>query len=271
LTASAKIRVVKKAHEIGITDVLLTGGDPLVLGEELLEVIESILQCNMRYAVSSTGSNLEYLTSVLDHRPSYINLSLDSPNAVDNDIYRGKGHFEQAVAAIQLCREKRTPARVNIVLTKRNVQQLEELIQSLDQLGVWKVTVAYPYPIEKGQAFAGIPDHASVATVTQRIHALTPKNLEQIVLVNMPGLKYGPGRCPSGENMLCVLPNGQYGGCSLLEHANKQNEIIGNFLDDSPEEIELKRKSYAARKQRLIVFLQSSGECPSGCLAAKSE
>jgi len=107
LDAATVRRYIAEAQDLGVQEFYFTGGEP-VLHPELPPLLESALEV----APTTVLTNGTLIDEVMADRlgriaaaAAYsleIRISLDAPNAVDNDAIRGRGSFAKALGAARL-------------------------------------------------------------------------------------------------------------------------------------------------------------------------
>lgn len=103
LSKEQMLEAVKQASNLGFTSVGITGGEPFLISwmPELIYEIAQILPV----IVLTNGTMLKrkevrsHLLKCVD-LPVQIQVSVDDPNPTINDINRGKGSFQRAIAGI---------------------------------------------------------------------------------------------------------------------------------------------------------------------------
>ena len=230
--------------------VSFTGGEPLIR-IDLLSFIEEIkgytenlnLKFNFRIlsnGILLTGSQAEKLK---DLGIQNFQVSLEGMQE-KNDEIRGAGVFDKTVKAINMLTENGIKTTVSSTLTKKNIEDVESLVDLCDGLGVDTLGVRRLVPCGRGNQ---LKDHF-LEPHELRKHYIHLEHIRGALRKNESSLKIVSG-CEQGiiagesasllENFCCVvegrsiaiLPNGDVLACRRLPIK------IGNALDMPLKEI----------------------------------
>jgi len=117
--------------------LILTGGDPL-MRSDLEELIRYARNSGLRLGIAPTVT--EMLDGALDLLRSYgiryISISLDGMRATHNSIRGVEGHFEETVDILRGLTGPDWMLQVNTLVAKETVNDLPEVVELLQNLGV---------------------------------------------------------------------------------------------------------------------------------------
>ena len=136
----------------GVPSVLFSGGEPL-MREDLFELIPFARDKGLRTVISTNGTLItsEKAKLIKDYGVSYVGISLDGIGLV-NDKFRGvEGAFDRAVVGIRNCMEAGVRVGLRLTLTKRNVQDIEQLFEFMDKEGVERACFYHLVPSGRGE------------------------------------------------------------------------------------------------------------------------
>jgi len=124
---------------ISVMNVILAGGEPF-LRPDLTDLIEGIIQNQMRFSILSHGTLIddntaEYIAGT--RRCNYVQVSIDCASPKVNDSCRGEGSFVKAVRGIKTLKRHGIPVAVRVTLHHHNVHDLKNVAHFLlDELGI---------------------------------------------------------------------------------------------------------------------------------------
>lgn len=129
--------------------LVFTGGDPL-MRPDLYEFIEYAVQKGLR--VSMTPSATPKVTRKAMEKAKEAGLSrwafsLDGPNEDIHDFFRGvKGSYQRTIKAIQYLHDLELPIQINTVVSRFNLDVLEEMAARVKELDavLWSVFFLIP-------------------------------------------------------------------------------------------------------------------------------
>jgi pyrroloquinoline quinone biosynthesis protein E len=137
------MRTFREARRLGVLQLALTGGEPL-LRRDLVALCVAARDAGLYSSLITAGTlftrqRAEALKSAgLDH----VQISIQSPNAEDNDRIAGNRSFEKKIAAARVARELDFPLTINCVLHRRNLDQIADLLDLTLDLGAQRLELA---------------------------------------------------------------------------------------------------------------------------------
>ena len=136
--------------------MVLTGGEPL-FRTDIYDIAAYAVSKDMHVALATNGT---LLTHEIAHRLKDIgvarcSISIDGKDAASHDGFRGiPGSFDQTLRGIGFLKEAGLDFQFNTTVTKRNVDQLEEVVQLAEQLGAVALHVFMLVPVGCGVEIA---------------------------------------------------------------------------------------------------------------------
>jgi MoaA/NifB/PqqE/SkfB family radical SAM enzyme len=134
--------LLRQASDMGIKEVVLTGGEPL-LRRDLFEICDDCKSKQLRAIVTTNGTLIDdaLAQAIVSSGLSHIHFSLDGMEETNN-LVRGKGNFSKAVQGIMLLDKLRKSQRrdlsIGIACTVmgHNLEDLPRLVEYADSLNV---------------------------------------------------------------------------------------------------------------------------------------
>jgi MoaA/NifB/PqqE/SkfB family radical SAM enzyme len=142
LPAEAWKGLIDELKRRGTRLIFLMGGEPLLhkAFAELVAYVKSLgLECHVTTNGVLIPQHLETLKLV-----DLLMVSLDG-NRAGNDLNRGQGMFDLTVRGIKLAKENKIPLRINAVLTRNNVDDIQWLLDFGDSVNAY---VGFTIPAE---------------------------------------------------------------------------------------------------------------------------
>lgn len=125
--------VIQGLAALGNLRIKFQGGEP-TLRPDFAELCAVSQEAGILTAVVTNGFGIAETPALLDHLDEVV-VSLDSPRAELNDELRGPRCFEHATRAIDLARQRGVRVFVNMVLTQRNLADLEAMLEFCEARG----------------------------------------------------------------------------------------------------------------------------------------
>jgi radical SAM protein with 4Fe4S-binding SPASM domain len=224
-------QVVDALAEIRVFHLALGGGESLEL-PWFLELAEYVRDRGMIPNLTTNGFPLDENNAKRCRVFGQINVSLDGVGDAYRDT-RGVRGFEAADRALSLLRKARCRTGINVVVSRRNVHDLETIFRYARRMKLNQVELLRFKPSGRGldpfpemdltpeQALAFYP-RVIVLARRFRIRLRLDCSFMPMVFAHRPD----PGRidlfaiagCHGGEMLLGVDPAGQAGACSFAEH-----------------------------------------------------
>lgn len=174
-TTSEAKAVLDDLAGFGVPSVLFSGGEPL-MRKDLFELLPYAVDKGLRAVISTNGTliDAEKARQIKKAGVSYVGISLDGVGVV-NDRFRGvDGAFEKAVAGIRYCMDAGVRVGLRLTLTRRNVQDLEQLFDFFDTEGIERACFYHLVPSGRGKSiFADDLTHAQSREAIDAILAKT--------------------------------------------------------------------------------------------------
>jgi len=133
LNTSEVLDTINKFHNLGTKWITFSGGEPL-LREDMGEIINHTKSKGIHVFINSNGRLVPQKISELG-KVDGITLSLDGPVEI-NDLIRGKGSFRRVIEAIEICQDNKIPVALMSVLTKQNIDFIDDVISIASKYNV---------------------------------------------------------------------------------------------------------------------------------------
>ena len=143
LSTSDWLSIFQQASEMGVLQLHLTGGEPLAR-PDLTELIDGARAARLYSNLITSGVGLDEhrLGQLIEAGLDHIQLSFqDSEEAKANEFAGTRSHALKLRIA-QMIRERRVAFTVNMVVHRRNLDRLGEMIAFAEQTGAQKLEIA---------------------------------------------------------------------------------------------------------------------------------
>ncbi|MFC1571964.1 radical SAM protein [Candidatus Eisenbacteria bacterium] len=235
------MKAIDRLHQIGIPQIIFTGGEPL-LHPSITTLVNHANRCGMITGLNTNGRPLAtpgMAQGLAQAGLSHIQITLHSPRQSLHDRIARASGFEQTVQGIRNALEENLHVITNTTVTRLNVEEVEELIEFLDVLGIHTFAM-------NGIIHAGEGCSDPNALEPEELAPLLECVQEQAAGRGMRFLWYTPTehcrlsplemdlglkRCNAAEYSICVEPNGDILPCQSYY------QTAGNILEDPWERI----------------------------------
>jgi MoaA/NifB/PqqE/SkfB family radical SAM enzyme len=141
-------KVLRDGKSCGIEQMSFTGGEPTI-HRRFEEIIDLVSQAGYPFSFVSNGASFPRIYRLLVERRSWflgVTFSLDGAQQETQDRLRGKGSYRSVMRAISICAFKQLPFTFNMVLTAKNCNEIEEMVELAERLGSHGVRFGHLMP-----------------------------------------------------------------------------------------------------------------------------
>jgi radical SAM protein with 4Fe4S-binding SPASM domain len=152
MTLDLVASLVPSLKGMGVDEVHITGGEPL-LNRQIFEIIALLRSSDFKVRIQSNGMylNRERAQKLKDAGLNQVLISVDGLKNSHN-IFRKDGRsFDAAIEAVKTCLDLQIFTRVNTVLYKDNLDDIEGLLDLTSEIGVDQHSFFYLAPIGRGK------------------------------------------------------------------------------------------------------------------------
>ncbi|MEH6905434.1 TIGR04053 family radical SAM/SPASM domain-containing protein [Neobacillus drentensis] len=146
--------LIDQIYEMNNPMLVFTGGDPL-MREDVFDIAKYAVEKGVR--VSMTPSATPNVTKEAIEKAKEVGLarwafSIDGPTAEIHDHFRGTaGSFDLTMEKIQYLHEVGLPIQINTVISRYNIEYLDDMAKMVESLGCVLWSVFFLVPTGRGQ------------------------------------------------------------------------------------------------------------------------
>jgi 12,18-didecarboxysiroheme deacetylase len=140
LSREQGLALIEDLADFGVPVVLFSGGEPMVR-PDLVELARYAVGKGMRAVISTNGTLIsrQKAEELKEIGLSYVGVSLDGMEAV-NDRFRGKqGAFREALAGIRNCQAVGLKVGLRFTINRMNAQEVPKIFDLLERLEIPRV------------------------------------------------------------------------------------------------------------------------------------
>ncbi len=140
MTTEEGIRLLDSLAAFGAPVVLFSGGEPL-MRPDLFELIQHARKVGLRAVISTNGTLIkpEVAEQLKNFDLSYVGVSLDGTEEV-NDHFRGvEGAFGRALSGIRACLNVGLKVGLRFTINRRNVDEIPAIFRIIKEEGIPRV------------------------------------------------------------------------------------------------------------------------------------
>jgi PqqA peptide cyclase len=240
------IETFRQARALGVLQLALTGGEPM-LRRDLVALCDGARAAGLYSSLITAGTlftrpRAEALKAAgLDH----VQISIQSPNARDNDRIAGNRSFEKKIAAARLVKELDFPLTINCVLHRQNLDRIDEVLDLALDLGAQRLELAntqyYGWAVANQEAL--LPSWTQLRRAEEAVQRFRERVGPKVdVLWVLPDFyEELPKPCMGGwgRTAMVIAPNGEVLPCQAastipdLEFANVREHPLAWIWNES--------------------------------------
>ena len=216
-------------------DISLTGGEA-ILYPNFKELCRYLRKDNLVEELHLMTNGTIYSEELVDffHECNIPAIQISLDGLKDNhDYIRGNGNFEKSLENIKKYIGGGISIQVHLVLNKKNINEVFQLVDILDEIGVDTFVASHLVPIGEGFNISDILiTKEEWKNYQDRVFDYEREKKPRIRILkgrptwNNYGEQYGSS-CPAGINSLNILSNGDVVPCRRLPL------VVGNLLTES--------------------------------------
>lgn len=225
LTTADWMRVFTEARELGVLQLGLSGGEPLVRPDvEALATQARAVGLYTTLVTSGVGLTRHRAERLREAGLEHIQISFQDSDAAAADHVAGMSAVPQKLAAAATVRALGFAFSINIVLHRANIDRVEDMVEMAASLGADRLELAntqyYGWALENRNAL--MPTPAQVTTADDIVNAarIRHRGRMQIVYVLPDYHETYPKPCYGGwgRHYLMVAPDGRTLPCHGATH-----------------------------------------------------
>ncbi|MFC1586554.1 SynChlorMet cassette radical SAM/SPASM protein ScmF, partial [Fibrobacterota bacterium] len=242
--------IISQAKPLGLEEVKLTGGEPL-LHPEFDALLETVKKENLHLTLETNGllCTLELAEKIAACKRSFVSVSLDGAEADSHEwVRRTEGCFEQTVTGIKNLVEAGLKPQIIMTMMECNKGQTAELVTIAESLGAGSVKFNILQPASRSRNMFESGQNLSINELVKLgtwVENVLSRNSGIPLFFSHP-LAFRPlGRMFSEHGPRCgvcgilkilgVLANGSYAMCGIGESV--EDLVFGSALENNLNEI----------------------------------
>ncbi len=237
-SVSQWIELAREAREMGMTFLLLTGGEPF-LRPDLFELLSAFNSMGIITDINSNGTliNEAVVAKLLQAPPSKINITLYGASRQTYEDLCGDGSaFDRVVHAIDLLRNSGILVCLNGTLTPDNYHELDELVRFAKDRGLPLRSTSYVIPPSRRggleSAYRMPPENAGCVAFRSQLlfngeEAMRKKAMSQLVMEDCYHETEEGISCLAGRSQFWVTWNGKMLPCGMLPQISSDPFEVG--------------------------------------------
>ncbi len=235
------------AAELGVVQVHLSGGEPLVRND-IPALIRHARECDLYTNLITSGTllNEEKLKEFHDCGLEHIQLSLQDTERGPAELVAGLRSYDKKLEVARLIKRLGYPLTINVVLHNLNIERVPELIDQAGELGAQRIELAnaqyYAWAFENRRALLPSLDKYERAEAIAREARKKYQGTMEIAFVKIDYYEDAPKACSGGwaRSYMCITPIGEVLPCHAahaieqLRFESVKNRPLTEIWLDSP-------------------------------------
>ena len=219
LTDEEWLRIFSEAEELGISFILLAGGEPL-LRRDIITAAGSIKSILFPIFTNGTFMDERYI-DLLDRCRNLIPVISIEGGREETDARRGEGVYDLTVSTMERLHERGLIYGVSVTVTKENIEEAfsDDFLDLLRDRGCKAVFYIEFVPVtDEGTELA--PDDSDREFMTGRINELR-NNKKDMIYVSFPGDEKDSGGClAAGRGFFHINSHGGAEPCPFSPYSD---------------------------------------------------
>ncbi len=262
--------IITRMPQLGVSDVLLTGGEVRWVKDALPDICDLLTNESITYSLSTNYiHDRDFIDFLLQLRPRALNISWDPRTTETQDANR---RLSDRVRHVLLrCQQEDIPLKATGVVTSESLPHLREYLAEASQFAsdfssLSSVYVTYPHDI--GYVKANVGPGEDILRRTLSEVTISEALRERVRFVNFHRFNAPLQGCPAGKQVAHLEPNGNIYPCHLLANLPQETFLMGNLLTDPPAELLFRLQDFGRRTTEAVEDYKAIDECRK-CRVAK--
>lgn len=270
--------VTTKFKELSVKDVLITGGE-IYHATDVLDLISSelnSLEIPFSYSTNFIHDN-NFIDLLISSKPRAINISFDPKK---NKSIKCEEKTKQIKYVVDQCYLNNIEIKITTVVTQTTINQLQDHLLILSSLinqhcKIKSIYITNPYEIGFRTPNTR-PSYESFQDFFKKMSV--PPQLNKIIrFVNFHRFNENLQKCPAGNHLLHIEPNGDMYPCHLFANIHKDTFLLGNIVNDPAHELNNKLTTFGLQTAIAIKEYKENNSscevceflssCGGGCMA----
>ena len=246
LTTAEWQRVLTEAQELGVLQLHLSGGEPL-LRRDVVEIVNSANELGLYTNLITSALGLsrrraEQLRAAgLDH----VQISIQADEAAVSDRIAGTPSFERKIEAARVVKKLGWPLTLNVVLHRQNIDRVADILRLAEELEADRIELAntqyYGWAWRNRDALLPSKAQLERAEAVVRAARVRLQGRMDVIYVLPDYYSQYPKPCMGGwgKRQLTVAPNGDTLPCPAahalpLPRASVREDSLARIWTESP-------------------------------------
>ncbi len=213
-------RICGEAVKLGIRDILMTGGEPLIRKKDLLKLCDA--HRNISFGVFTNGTLIDEAFADEMQRLENINVFISIEGFREQtDFRRGEGTFDKVIRAMDLLRERDIGFGFSACYHAKNYKEVssDEFLKFMQEKGAWLGWMFNYMPLGSDADVSLCCSPAQRAEVMERISHFYKKH--HLVLIDMMNSGHKAYGCvAAGNGFAHINANGDLEPCAFCHYAD---------------------------------------------------
>ncbi|KYK31972.1 MAG: radical SAM protein [Theionarchaea archaeon] len=270
LNADQWIKIFGKIIDMGLKDVKVTGGEPLLKWDTTKKVLQFLTDHEVLLRVETNATLLcgKYGQEILEaFKGDYlvgVSVSLDSHIPEEHDKFRAmKGAFEKTIRAADLLKENEIPFSIVSVIHNKNYEQLLDIIDFVENIGskIHQINLIMPQgraTINTGYNLS-IEFYRNLPSLIKKVRKEMGKKVSFNVPYMFAPLDIDFLMCNVGKSICGLLPNGDIAVCGA--GIDRRELTLGNALEDDIEDVWVNSPVFTTLRKDVFRVTGICGNC----------
>ena len=220
LDTAAWLRVIEEAEALGVVQVHLSGGEPL-LRPDLEAIVARARDLDLYTSLITSGVPLsrERVAALAAAGVEHVQVSVQHARPADADRLAGARSFDRKLAALRWVREEGLRLTLNVVLTRDSIGAVADLIALAESCGADRLELANVqlHGFALANRGALLPDREAIDEALEIARAARDRlsGAMEVIFVKPDYYSYSPRACMDGwaRRYLVVAPDGRVLPC----------------------------------------------------------
>gem|GEM_PF-555348 len=262
LSKDEAIRIMDSAVRLGVKQLDITGGEPL-LHKDVFEIVAYAASVGLKVTLSTNGILIKkYMPQIVESDIACVTVSVDGFADTHNDLRCYSGNYSEIIESLEYLKLKKKGVAVSFVVTNQNIQELEKLHDFFKEREIF--FAFFPVVNKPDLYLRSDVDKKTFMRFVEKIkkRGEVSPTLYRYYKRMLDYYRSGTGkvRCLGLYREFGVDVNGDMFPCCVWENKDRPVNVVGNLLNDAMKLEELWHSS-EIQNARVRIFTEGCGGC----------
>lgn len=219
--------LVDELYANNVREIYISGGEPTKY-PFFDQLVKKTHEMGFQTLIATNAYDIASYIETIKQYVDIVFVSIDGTPSTHNKFRGKKDAYEKTMHNIQALISQKIPVRISTVVSKANLNELEDIIDSVSQLGVFQIHFTAMVNVGRAESAELLMSKEEYITIMDEIQRLKAKYEQvgfQITTRRDGSLTPSTEPCFGGKKMLHITSSGIIAPCSYMAKCSLMQEF----------------------------------------------